>query len=158
MRNCPQCGFSNGEEFATCVWCNRSLADTEWTPPIEAGHPDHEKLEQQQNRGRMLRRQLVEAVALYSLVITFFTLSGLLYTWHSGLLLCSMAGSIATGTAVARRWVGQLTAPILQAGLSTIIAVYFGIVTPIMFFAMAGYVFSAVLLCIWIDHIFYANR
>lgn len=158
MRICPKCGFSNSEDFAICAWCNTSLAHAESFPHPDPANPDHEKRRQQHNRGRLLRRQLAEAVTLYSLVITYFTLSGLCFTWAPMMLLCSLATGIVTGIAVARGWAGQLTAPILQSGLGMAVAVYFGYVTPIMFFTLAGYAFAAVLLFIWVDHIRDAHR
>ncbi len=158
MRICPKCGFNNEESFATCAWCNTSLAHAVSVPHPDPAHPDHEMRRQQHNRGRVYNRQLVSAVVLHSLAIAYFTLSGIGFLWMPELLLCSAATGAITGIALVKRWVGQLTAPIVQAALGTGVVIYFNQFTLIMFFTIAGYAFAAFLTFIWIEHIRDMNR
>ena len=158
MRLCPKCSFNNEEGFATCAWCNTSLAHAEWLPHPDPSHPDHEQRRRQQARGRRYHRQLMEAIVIYSFVIAFLTLVGTGYEWHPLMLLCALASGAITGAAVVFRWVGQLTALFLQGTLGVLIVLHFGMGTPAMFFGLGAYVFAAVLFSIWVDHIHDANR
>lgn len=158
MRICPKCQFANGDEFATCVWCNRSMASVPFSAPDDPSHPEHEQYEIRKKRSVILRRQLMEAGLVYGLVIAFFTLGGTGYIWDTGMLLCAFAGALLIAFGVIRRWLNQLTAGLVQALLSLFIVLNFGMGTMAMFFAMAAHIFAASLFCVWIDMIYDINR
>lgn len=158
MRICPKCQFANGDEFATCVWCNRSMAGVPFSAPEDPSHPEHEKYELRKKRSHILRRQLIEAALLYSLAIAFFTLAGTGYIWDTGMLLCAFAGALLVALGVIRRLLGQLTAGLIEALFTLLTVLTFGMGSMAMFFAMAANIFAASLFCVWIDMIYDINR
>ena len=145
MKVCPQCAFANPERFPACIVCNTVIVDVASTPSQDPNDPEHQQRAIAEARRRIGRQQVRTIALLYpGLIVATAAFPGLI--WSPTVLGLYFLSSVVLLGAVLLRWVGQLSAPILQGVLSVLLVVYFGPEQPFIFFMLAAHIIAPAVL------------
>jgi hypothetical protein len=157
MKICPHCAFANPERFPACLLCNTLLVDVPSQPSSDPNDPEHAQRAAGHARRRTARKETAILFVLYAVFVTGTAAFPGLVLNPLALGLYFLSSALLVG-AVLLCLVGQLTAPLLQGGLSVLLVFYFGPAQPLIFFMLAGHILGPGVLWHAIDHVQNGHR